>query len=140
MKRAVSFQEGLNLTANHYMRKCHSENRLLSSTKYKDNSLYIKDELSERTKMKTPVNICDNEPKENDFPCIDAGSEDSCDVSDNNTVDSLILKLQIDFEQWTKLRVDTICKLRDIADFIGCLLYTSPSPRDATLSRMPSSA
>ena len=25
-------------------------------------------------------------------------------------------------------------------DFEGCLLYTSPSPRDATLSRMPSSA
>ena len=23
---------------------------------------------------------------------------------------------------------------------LGCLLYTSPSPRDATLSRMPSSA
>ena len=31
-----------------------------------------------------------------------------------------------------------------LKDFIGtgtgCLLYTSPSPRDATLSRMPSSA
>ena len=27
-----------------------------------------------------------------------------------------------------------------LADFMGCLLYTSPSPRDATLSRMPSSA
>ena len=26
------------------------------------------------------------------------------------------------------------------ADVLGCLLYTSPSPRDATLSRMPSSA
>ena len=26
------------------------------------------------------------------------------------------------------------------ADVKGCLLYTSPSPRDATLSRMPSSA
>ena len=26
------------------------------------------------------------------------------------------------------------------AHFNGCLLYTSPSPRDATLSRMPSSA
>ena len=26
------------------------------------------------------------------------------------------------------------------ADDFGCLLYTSPSPRDATLSRMPSSA
>ena len=25
-------------------------------------------------------------------------------------------------------------------DHISCLLYTSPSPRDATLSRMPSSA
>ena len=25
-------------------------------------------------------------------------------------------------------------------DFEACLLYTSPSPRDATLSRMPSSA
>ena len=30
-------------------------------------------------------------------------------------------------------------KLLD-AEGYGCLLYTSPSPRDATLSRMPSSA
>ena len=29
---------------------------------------------------------------------------------------------------------------RGTADMKGCLLYTSPSPRDATLSRMPSSA
>ena len=28
----------------------------------------------------------------------------------------------------------------DKSSFGGCLLYTSPSPRDATLSRMPSSA
>ena len=28
----------------------------------------------------------------------------------------------------------------DIVKLISCLLYTSPSPRDATLSRMPSSA
>ena len=27
-----------------------------------------------------------------------------------------------------------------ILEINGCLLYTSPSPRDATLSRMPSSA
>ena len=27
-----------------------------------------------------------------------------------------------------------------VSHFIDCLLYTSPSPRDATLSRMPSSA
>ena len=25
-------------------------------------------------------------------------------------------------------------------NYLSCLLYTSPSPRDATLSRMPSSA
>ena len=29
---------------------------------------------------------------------------------------------------------------REIAQLLRCLLYTSPSPRDATLSRMPSSA
>ena len=29
---------------------------------------------------------------------------------------------------------------RVIGDFSGCLLYTSPSPRDRTRSRMPSSA
>ena len=27
-----------------------------------------------------------------------------------------------------------------IQDILGCLLYTSPSPRDGLLSRMPSSA
>ena len=27
-----------------------------------------------------------------------------------------------------------------VGNLLGCLLYTSPSPRDATLSRMPSSA
>ena len=28
----------------------------------------------------------------------------------------------------------------EASEVIACLLYTSPSPRDATLSRMPSSA
>ena len=32
------------------------------------------------------------------------------------------------------------CKYQKFEMFAGCLLYTSPSPRDATLSRMPSSA
>ena len=31
-------------------------------------------------------------------------------------------------------------ELHKRASLIDCLLYTSPSPRDATLSRMPSSA
>ena len=38
---------------------------------------------------------------------------------------------------------DFLCEHSDAAELeriISCLLYTSPSPRDATLSRMPSSA
>ena len=33
-----------------------------------------------------------------------------------------------------------ICTAQALLAIIACLLYTSPSPRDATLSRMPSSA
>ena len=36
-------------------------------------------------------------------------------------------------------RYDT-CQDYDTSNVNYCLLYTSPSPRDATLSRMPSSA
>ena len=46
------------------------------------------------------------------------------DVSDNFTLKYFLLTFQ----------------LPGIEKSIYCLLYTSPSPRDATLSRMPSSA
>ena len=36
--------------------------------------------------------------------------------------------------------VDTLAQFAEDLRHKGCLLYTSPSPRDATLSRMPSSA
>ena len=39
-----------------------------------------------------------------------------------------------------KLRNDYAKTLFERRKHKGCLLYTSPSPRDATLSRMPSSA
>ena len=40
-----------------------------------------------------------------------------------------------------KEELETAVENRDtILEYIACLLYTSPSPRDATLSRMPSSA
>ena len=32
------------------------------------------------------------------------------------------------------------CVINDISDYRICLLYTSPSPRDLAVSRMPSSA
>ena len=40
----------------------------------------------------------------------------------------------------TRYLIDDACHLLSIPWVYGCLLYTSPSPRDATLSRMPSSA
>ena len=36
--------------------------------------------------------------------------------------------------------IEVTCNDRAIGGRNGCLLYTSPSPRDSTLSRMPSSA
>ena len=44
---------------------------------------------------------------------------------------------------YIKKRTEQVASLGYLAmgvDMYGCLLYTSPSPRDATLSRMPSSA
>ena len=41
----------------------------------------------------------------------------------------------VNIDQWTVKRV-----VKLFNDTGSCLLYTSPSPRDATLSRMPSSA
>ena len=52
-------------------------------------------------------------------------------------------------EQLTAMKVDPDGTVVDLSNdklkqmpfvYITCLLYTSPSPRDATLSRMPSSA
>ena len=40
----------------------------------------------------------------------------------------------------TEGRVDRFMKKYGMGSANSCLLYTSPSPRDATLSRMPSSA
>ena len=43
---------------------------------------------------------------------------------------------------WRKATNEQIVSnlVEKIEELLGCLLYTSPSPRDATLSRMPSSA
>ena len=40
---------------------------------------------------------------------------------------------------WTGIAVMSFSSLQGL-QYLTCLLYTSPSPRDATLSRMPSSA
>ena len=39
-----------------------------------------------------------------------------------------------------ELRKETISAVSETGGHLGCLLYTSPSPRDLSTSRMPSSA
>ena len=55
-----------------------------------------------------------------------------------NTLDYQILQQGKDYEFSKCLK--PLERHRDLITPISCLLYTSPSPRDATLSRMPSSA
>ena len=43
------------------------------------------------------------------------------------------------FTEWTGI-LPTGFTLRNYQELFSCLLYTSPSPRDGLLSRMPSSA
>ena len=51
------------------------------------------------------------------------------------------LSLGLNNETSEDLSQDVFIKMAEsYADRKDCLLYTSPSPRDATLSRMPSSA
>ena len=47
----------------------------------------------------------------------------------------------VHLNQLSELMAETITQAGGVPkEFNTCLLYTSPSPRDATLSRMPSSA
>ena len=71
----------------------------------------------------------------NDFIDIDLSTEDIC-------AQLTMAGLEVDGFENINSKItgqDSIIKL-DITPNRGCLLYTSPSPRDATLSRMPSSA
>ena len=49
-------------------------------------------------------------------------------------------KGRLEPKEINKISPDIFEKIKSICPGTICLLYTSPSPRDATLSRMPSSA
>ena len=66
---------------------------------------------------------------------IGCGSNsDSSIAHDLTTPEGAILSLE---DAYRAEDIEAAVRCRD---FTTCLLYTSPSPRDATLSRMPSSA
>ena len=46
----------------------------------------------------------------------------------------------IKYDQNSKLNIERISGFKIFRKYRNCLLYTSPSPRDGLLSRMPSSA
>ena len=49
-------------------------------------------------------------------------------------------RLCVDYRELNKQTVKDKFPVPIVEELIGCLLYTSPSPRDGLLSRMPSSA
>ena len=49
-------------------------------------------------------------------------------------------KKEENMEKETKLKIETSAGDITVKLYNDCLLYTSPSPRDRSLSRMPSSA
>ena len=68
------------------------------------------------------------------------GEPDVEDVRDESSDDACCRSLK---EAIAAIPIDTwgmYLLNRQLTDPYDCLLYTSPSPRDATLSRMPSSA
>ena len=56
-----------------------------------------------------------------------------------NEVEQLVIKNLLLDEEYVRKAMPFI-KTEYFADTTGCLLYTSPSPRDLSTSRMPSSA
>ena len=56
----------------------------------------------------------------------------------SDKVEDVLQSKQIDYDIKTGMSPEELKEVIDQYD--GCLLYTSPSPRDRTRSRMPSSA
>ena len=61
-------------------------------------------------------------------------------VQVEKSVEALMLYLAVLRAGHVYLPLNNAYQAAEIEYFIGCLLYTSPSPRDRTRSRMPSSA
>ena len=61
------------------------------------------------------------------------------EIADEQVGNLKIAKVNIDEAQSTAIQ-NEVMSIPTMILFKGCLLYTSPSPRDGLLSRMPSSA
>ena len=71
---------------------------------------------------------------------IQGDTESEYKVSDAQDFHGATFGKEVDDEPNVPEWADKVSQPNLISVPISCLLYTSPSPRDATLSRMPSSA
>ena len=75
------------------------------------------------------------------FSAVDIGAqEDIMQLIDNINLDGKTILIATHDVNNLEEKFDEVLCLNKHCCAYGCLLYTSPSPRDATLSRMPSSA
>ena len=61
---------------------------------------------------------------------------DNLSIFENNSIDEIYASHVVEYFDRDEVKL----LLKEWNRVLICLLYTSPSPRDATLSRMPSSA
>ena len=73
--------------------------------------------------------------KRSPFAIQDKNSRDLDNVKDYPTIADLMREQKVPQDY-----ANTVHHRRDLDSLGSCLLYTSPSPRDITPSRMPSSA
>ena len=91
--------------------------------------LHIADQKEKTCTTCTPVNV---------LRC-ELVSEDTDEIENCTVKQTDIGQYEISYQPTSRGRHQLHIKVND-EHIKSCLLYTSPSPRDATLSRMPSSA
>ena len=94
---------------------------------------------------RTPSNMISLGSIAPDFNLIDVTSDSNFSLKENKGTIGTVIMFICNHCPYVKHVNPTISKLAkeyqsDEIRFIACLLYTSPSPRDLSTSRMPSSA
>ena len=71
--------------------------------------------------------------------CVELGGVDKLEINEVSTPDVGPGQVLIDVKA-ASVNFPDVLMIQGLYQFQPCLLYTSPSPRDGLLSRMPSSA
>ena len=91
-----------------------------------------------RDLKKNQVEVARRDTKEKTSVALEGLDRYIGDLLEN--IQNGLFQKAVDYRTAHTSETTDIEEFKDILENKGCLLYTSPSPRDATLSRMPSSA